>query len=289
MAAIMSLLIKIAAQQNTILHFLNNAWQRALEIARQPILNPDIVWVMLPLIVTVILIQLYFGRYSAEKLGWNSALANSLILFFVGMNLFQWLFRNNILFFALTKDVMFLPKNIIAFVIVIYSLVLMVLNFFHSLPRGVAFNISSDITINYLAIVSIILVYSSIEISLLTLAAVIFLFILFWAVIKSLQFLETAAPPEEIAEEIKRDILEKERDLGELKQIRDKELQREIENIKKCRAEIDGIADGIAILPKAKANKEEETKKKPIKKGKDMNEEELFKKIDNLGKRKEEF
>jgi len=79
MVAIMSLLIKIAMQQNAILQFLNSIWQRALEIVRQPMLNPDIVWVMLPLIVTVILIQLYFGRYQIEKLGWNSALANSLI------------------------------------------------------------------------------------------------------------------------------------------------------------------------------------------------------------------
>ena len=289
MAAIMSLLIKVAMQQNAILHLLNNAWQRAFEIVRQPVLNPDIIWVMLPLIVTVILIQLYFGRYQIEKLGWNSALANSLILFFVGMNLFQWLFRNNILFFALTKEVIFLPKNIIAVVIVIYSLILMVLNFFHVLPKKIAFNISSDITINYLAVISIIIVYSSIEISWLTLIAIAFLFILFWAVVKSLQFLEPAAPSEKLAEEIKEDIMEKERDLEEIKQIRDKELQREMDDMKEEKKEIDGIADGVAILPKAEEKKKEEIKKKPIKLGKKMNEEEMFKKIDKLGKKKEEF
>jgi len=287
MAIIMSLLIKIAAQQNAILQFLNNVWQRALEIVKQPVLNPDIIWVMLPLIVAVILIQLYFGRYPDEKLGWTSALANSLILFFVGMNLFQWLFRNNMLFFALTKETVFLPKNIIALVIVVYSLSLMVLNFFHLLPRKVAFNMSSDIIINYLAVISITIVYSTIEISFLTLAAIFFLFMLFWAVVKSLQFLEPVAPLEEIAKEIKKDILEKEKELEEIKEIRDKELQKDIEEIRKEKKEIDGIAYEMAIPPKAKENKEKEIKKKPIKNGKKMDEEELFKKIDNLDKKKD--
>ncbi len=167
---------------------------RSIEIVRQPALNVEMLWILLPLLVTMFLMELYFGRYSREEIGWNTAVSNSLVLFFVGMDLASYLYSQNMLvgFSAIPVELLDIAsqKTFIAFIIIIESVFLVVLNFFRLVSKRFAFGISSELIMNYIGVISIIAIYSDLPLDLLSLAAVVFLFIvmiLFFWIIRTIE------------------------------------------------------------------------------------------------------
>jgi len=156
-------------------------YERAMEIVRQPVLNKEMLWILLPMLVSLFLIELYFGRYTEEELGWNSAVSNSLVLLFVGLNLASWLYSRKMLvgFTQVSPAIMnvAIKKTVIAAVILFESVLLLILNFFHLVNKKFAFGISSSLLINFIGAISIILVYSDVPLDLVTIPAVLVLFI----------------------------------------------------------------------------------------------------------------
>ncbi|MCX8194282.1 MAG: hypothetical protein N3G19_02900 [Candidatus Pacearchaeota archaeon] len=165
-------------------------YERALEIIRQPALNPEMLWMLIPMLVSLFLIELYFGRYSEEELGWNSAVSNALVLFFVGINLASWLYSNGMLVGFMPVDIAIfdiaLKKTFIAAVVIAESALLLFLNFFHLVAKRFSFGISSGLIINFVGAISIILVYSDIPLDIATFPAVLLIFIclvlFFWII-----------------------------------------------------------------------------------------------------------
>lgn len=178
---------------------------RAFELLEQPALNTEMLWILLPLLATLFLIELYFGRYKKESLGWNSAVGNSLVLFFVAVNLFSYLYRNDMLlsvsFIPPALFMQALSKSIITFFILLESILLLVLNFFHLMPRNLAFGVSSALIINFIGVMAVVLVYSSLVIDIITLLAIIFLFIFVALLFKLLQLIIPKAKDNENEEE----------------------------------------------------------------------------------------
>ena len=58
-----------------------------------PKIEPDLWWIITPLIVITLLMTFYFGKYVSEKLGWNTALGNSVVLLFVGIDQLRTIFN----------------------------------------------------------------------------------------------------------------------------------------------------------------------------------------------------
>lgn len=168
----------------------NLIFERVLEILKQPIINKEMLWILLPMLVSLFLIELYFGRYTKEELGWNSAISNSLVLFFVGLNLASWLYSNQMLVgFIKVEPTLFkiaLTKTVIAAAIILESILLLILNFFHAVNKKFAFGISSALIINFIGTMSIIFVYSEIPFDIIDLPAVLLIFIaliiFFWLI-----------------------------------------------------------------------------------------------------------
>ncbi len=162
--------------------FLNSVWQRSLIILKQPFRTGEMLWILIPLLATLVLMELYFGHHKKESIGWNSAVSNSLILFFVGMNLLAYLQRNSLLLrFSQVTSADFsiaVIKTAIALVITAESIAILLINFFHLTTRKFAFGISSTLIMNYLGIISIILVYSNIMFDWMTLFSTLFIFAL---------------------------------------------------------------------------------------------------------------
>lgn len=52
-----------------------------------PFQHPDIISSILPIVVGAIVIELYFGRYEQEELGWNTSVGNAVIWSTTGLNL----------------------------------------------------------------------------------------------------------------------------------------------------------------------------------------------------------
>lgn len=146
-----------------------------VELFLAPINYPEMFWILVPLVVTVVLMEMYFTRYPREELGYHATLENTVFLLFVAVDLIRYL--------IVKHDGLVIIKVILIAFIVFYSIILAIFDFFHKLPRNVAFKTSSKTIIGFTAYICIILVYSDIltnitPLSLIT--TVLSVFILFW-------------------------------------------------------------------------------------------------------------
>ncbi|MBR9679333.1 MAG: hypothetical protein GON13_03635 [Nanoarchaeota archaeon] len=150
---------------------------RFMELLQAPFSHPDMIWMTLPLLVSTLLLQIYFGRYKNEKIGWNTALSNSLVLFFVGVDSVRFLIDN----FGVGSlfSGVFLKTLVVVFV-VSYGLLLAVFDFFHKIPSKLAFIISSPATVNILAYLNLAIIYSDIPLDFVTVLASSLIFLIFF-------------------------------------------------------------------------------------------------------------
>lgn len=134
---------------------------RSLEIVYSPLTNPDMLWLLVPLILNLVLLEFYFSRHRHEELGWNTAYGNALVLIFIAVMLAKHLSEQGTIY---TDQV----KFAIVLIVILVGVSLTIIDYFHWLPKNVAFKISSKIPINYLALVAIVLVYTDLPVDSIT-------------------------------------------------------------------------------------------------------------------------
>ncbi len=139
------------------------------DLIKAPVDFPGMLWIALPLILAMVLMELYFGRYKKEELGWNSAFANSMVLFFVGFDLIRHLYG--------TGEIGFNLRFIVVLILIFLGTTLTWLDFFHLLPKELAFILSAKFPTTISSYIAIVLVYSNLAIDLINVLA-IFLFAL---------------------------------------------------------------------------------------------------------------
>ncbi|MCK4670628.1 MAG: hypothetical protein KAT43_05490 [Nanoarchaeota archaeon] len=148
---------------------------RVIDLLEAPWINPEMVWIVTPLLLTLLLMTFYFGKYKAEELGWSTAVGNSLVLIFVSIDLMRYLYHSPI---PPSIDNYFTQplKTAIAIVIFAEGLFLVFSNFLHWLPKKFAFFVSSPLPVNLTAYVAIAIVYTNVVFDWVTLVAAIILF-----------------------------------------------------------------------------------------------------------------
>ena len=157
---------------NVVLEILKRCW----EILTAPVADPSMLWVALPLFLTMVLMEIYYARHKKEELGWNTAFANALVLIFVGFNLMRVLFEKGLLAFNL--------KLAVVILMMVFAVVLAFLDFYHLIPRFIAFEISSKLPLNYLAYVVSVYVYTDLAFDWISVVAALLLFVLLVVSIK---------------------------------------------------------------------------------------------------------
>lgn len=153
--------------QQIIINFITNLSNRFMELIFAPFEHPETLWMVIPVLFTLLFIELYFGRYRAEELGWNSAFGNSLVLIFVSIDLVRLLYSQS----GITAFLYINPKVALIIAVVLEGMVLTTMSFLHALPKHVLFNFSSALPMNFIAYISILLVYTDIPIDFYTLLA----------------------------------------------------------------------------------------------------------------------
>lgn len=151
--------------------------------------HPDMLWILFPLLVSLVFMTLYFGRYRKEELGWNTAFGNSLALLFVAVDLFRQIAKQPEHLQLLQQGVLS-SRLLVPFLIFLFAFFLLLSNFFHILPKFFAFFISSALPINFLAYVGIVVVYTGFPFDWITLISAVILYILLlilFAIIKLLE------------------------------------------------------------------------------------------------------
>jgi hypothetical protein len=163
---------------DVILGILKRCWI----ILTAPAADPTMLWEVIPLVVTMFLMEIYFGKHKEEQLGWNTAFSNALVLLFVGTNLLRVLYIKNQLLLNL--------KLIVIIAMMVLGLLLAFLDFYQLIPRFIAFEISSKLPLNYLAYIIIVYIHTDLPLNLITLATIILLFIILVLIMKIIQIEE---------------------------------------------------------------------------------------------------
>lgn len=151
--------------------FLPVTAERFLQLVAAPFQHPQMVYILTPMLITLVLMEFYFGRYKDEELGWNTAVGHALVLIFVGIDLLKtvypgvppsvmaaeaWAVMGS--FSSFTGEAL---TTLIALAILLFGFLLLIVDFFHWLPKGLAFFVSGTLEIDLIAYLGIVIVYSN--------------------------------------------------------------------------------------------------------------------------------
>jgi len=128
---------------------------RFVDILKAPFIDPEMLWIIVPIILALVVLQLYFARYRHIQNDYYSALANAIFLLFVAADLLHYLAVHSLLFVSFVKTG-------IAILIIFIGAMLILIDFFRLLPARTIFKLSSKATFYFMAYMAIILVYSDI-------------------------------------------------------------------------------------------------------------------------------
>ena len=157
------------------------------EIFSAPLRDLSVLWLLAPIILFWIIMEVYFGRYKEEKLGWNSALGYGLSMFWIVVISFKTLFENNFELFSIDK---------LLFVIVVaaYSVFIIFISFTHRLKEKIFFLFTSPTMVYFLFGVAVLLVNDLLNVTLWVIIDLIILYILILIFETILKKLIPAAP-----------------------------------------------------------------------------------------------
>lgn len=183
------------AVENAILQggFFSQVLRRILELITAPKMNPDMLWLVIPLIITLLLMTFYFGRYEYEEIGWNTAVGNSLVLFFISIDLIRQIYNGNvggILHPSLLNFEINSVKTAISISLLFIAIFLLIINFTHSAPKKISFFLSSPLPINLTAYIVMTIVYTNVVFDRFTLIASLVIFFMLLGLIQLIKLLE---------------------------------------------------------------------------------------------------
>ena len=133
----------------------NNALET---FALAPIRQTELLPTVLPLIIGVVVIELYFGKHTNEELGWNTAVGNSI----------SWM-STGLMLLITTETTQ--QERLATYGIIGAGALLAYLDFYHKLSDTVAFIVSSSGIVYTLAYISVIMIKTSMPVNTTTLKA----------------------------------------------------------------------------------------------------------------------
>jgi hypothetical protein len=152
-------------------------------LVKAPFDVPEMWWIVVPLLAVIFVMTFYFGKYINEKLGWNTALGNSVVLFFVCVDLLRKIY--NYTFPPSFENYAWYPViTAIIFVIILESVLLLSAAFKHALPEKVMYFIASPVAVNVQAYVMAAVVYTRADFTFYTLFAAVLLFIVMIVILR---------------------------------------------------------------------------------------------------------
>ncbi|MFA6888532.1 MAG: hypothetical protein WC254_03475 [Candidatus Woesearchaeota archaeon] len=191
----------------------NLVFPRFWQMIDTPQVEPEILWTILPLLVTAFFVELYFGRNKIEELGWNTAFANCISLLWVTSALIRFMYESyGSVIFQLSWSAI-APTMILFILLGLWSLVLSICNFFHILPKSISFFASSTIPVNVTAVLAVVIVIGKFPLDRITAIASIMLFVALAIIFATIQALARPSPEaKKYIEEYKKQAEEKKKE-----------------------------------------------------------------------------
>ena len=123
-----------------------------LEFLYAPFLFPDMLWILLPVVLAIGLMELYFHKYPRLGIGHHHSLEGSIFLLFISIDLMRHIFTVS---YSMQKLV------VASFIIAAWA-VFGYMDFRHRLPRTFIFKHSSKFVIAYSSYIALVLIYTDI-------------------------------------------------------------------------------------------------------------------------------
>lgn len=127
---------------------------RLINILKAPYEIPSMLWIIIPIVLSMVIILTYTSRYRREGGDYLTALSNSVFLIFVSAHLLSYLISNGIFGADMRTSVVF-------FVVVIGAS-LIIIDFFHLLPAKTIYRFSSKALFYFMAYSAVVLSYTDI-------------------------------------------------------------------------------------------------------------------------------
>ena len=157
------------------------------EIFSSPFRDFSILWLLIPIIIFWLVMEVYFGRYKEEKLGWNSALGYGLSMFWIVVISFKTIFENNFELFSI-------DKLLFVIFVAVYSVIIIFISFTHRMKAKIFFLFTSPTLVYYLFAIALLLVNDLLNISLWVIIDLVILYIIILIFELILKKLIPAAP-----------------------------------------------------------------------------------------------
>ena len=149
-----------------------------------PLNYPEMIWISIPLVATLILMELYLGIYKEEEMSWAGSLSNSLVLVFVGLDLMR-------------KQISLFPyyglnpvKIIIALAVLALGVFLSYSCYYHKIHEIAKKIFTSILFINSSAYLAVVFVYANFALNFYHLFSALLFILLLWIVFKIIHLFE---------------------------------------------------------------------------------------------------
>ena len=164
------------------------------DILIAPFKSLDVLWVLVPLFILWIVLEIYFAKYQKEKVGWNTALANGITLGWITLTGMRAVFSS--------KPEDFWLRFAANIVILVYASILMYGSFTHKISPKWNFVLASPTPVYFLGVFSVMWSYGTLDISRYVLLDLVILFILIVILIHIFRYFSKPAGIEREGEEV---------------------------------------------------------------------------------------
>ncbi len=152
------------------------------EIFSAPFKDLSIFWLLAPIILFWFILEIYFGRYKKENLGWNSALGYGLSMFWIVVISLRTMFENNF-------DLFSIDKLLFVIFVALYSIFIIFVSFTHRMQTKIFFLFTSPTLVYFLFGIALLVVNDLLNLSFwVTIALIIFymLILVFETILKKI-------------------------------------------------------------------------------------------------------
>ena len=110
--------------------------------------DASIWWLIAPVIIFWVILEIYFDKYKTEELGWNTALGNGLSVLWISFICMKFLFDNKFENFSW-------PKLLAIIFIFIYGSLVVLNSFKHKLNKKVSFLLGAPTPIYFFSLIAV--------------------------------------------------------------------------------------------------------------------------------------
>jgi hypothetical protein len=116
-----------------------------------PLMFPRMFWILFPVVLAIMIMELYFWRYPRLNIEYHKSMENSIFLLFVSFDLLRYVamdgYHNPV-------------KVFVSFGFIVFNALIALLDFYHKLPISLFSKLSSKFVIAFFSYILIALIYS---------------------------------------------------------------------------------------------------------------------------------